>query len=79
MISSLVRDDKTGLMNALMILTGKGGGSERLGANQISYCSEDTHALPARPSVTVGCRQGKAFVSESGRVMASGVLGCAEG
>jgi hypothetical protein len=36
------------------------------------HCSKGSQAVPARPSVEVRCRQG-------GSVMASGLLGCAEG
>ena len=39
---------------------------------QSIYGAEHIHAVPARPPVEVHCRQG-------GSVMASGLLGCAEG
>ena len=49
------------------------------GANKIFTVRNNIHAVPARPSVKVGCRQGKACVSEGVSVMARGLLGCAEG
>jgi hypothetical protein len=36
------------------------------------HCSKGSQTVPARPSVELGCRHG-------GSVMASGLLGCAEG
>jgi DNA/RNA endonuclease YhcR with UshA esterase domain len=52
------------------------GVSSLLRGKQEIALSEDTHFLPARPSVQeVGRRQGRGLGSEEGKVVGSGPLG----